>query len=405
MAEIPGGSFRMGSEAFYPEERPVHQVEVDGFWIDEQPVTVAEFRRFVKATGYVTLAERPPDPADYPDADPACSSPARWCSGPRAGRSTSTTSATGGPTCPGASWRRPEGPGSDTYTRGRHPVTQVAYEDARPTPRGRARRCRPRPSGSTRRAAASRARRSPGATSSPPAAGYGQHLAGRVPMAEPAGRRLRGHVAGRRVPAERLRAVRHDRQRVGVDDRRFPAARRVDGSAPCCAPATRATPQAPARPGRARSPAASSRAARTCARPTTACATGPRRARPRPSTPRRATSASAASSGPGDGRVGARPYCLNKTGGVPMPNPADQRDRLVLPPFRTAVRGRDRGRPRGLHGTATRSRSSSRPTTRSTSARTGHTSLAGLQTAVQVHRQPEAGDGRSQVTQLRTHGQ
>ena len=43
---------------------------VEGFWIDERPVTVAEFRRFVKATGHVTVAERPLDPADYPDADP-----------------------------------------------------------------------------------------------------------------------------------------------------------------------------------------------------------------------------------------------------------------------------------------------------------------------------------------------
>src|SRR4051812_17857650 len=69
MAWIPGGSFRMGSEDFYPEERPVRAVSVDGFWIDEHPVTVAEFRRFVKATGHVTLAERAPDPADYPDAE------------------------------------------------------------------------------------------------------------------------------------------------------------------------------------------------------------------------------------------------------------------------------------------------------------------------------------------------
>ena len=88
MAWIPGGTFLMGSEDFYPEERPVHPVSVDGFWMDEHPVTVAEFRRFVKATGYVTMAERPLDPADYPDADPRCSSPARSCSIGRAGRST-----------------------------------------------------------------------------------------------------------------------------------------------------------------------------------------------------------------------------------------------------------------------------------------------------------------------------
>ena len=61
----------MGSNDFYPEERPIHHVTVDGFWMDEHPVTSAEFRRFVKATGYVTVAERSPNPSDYPDADPA----------------------------------------------------------------------------------------------------------------------------------------------------------------------------------------------------------------------------------------------------------------------------------------------------------------------------------------------
>ena len=60
----------MGSEDFYPEERPVHRVHVDGFWMDEHPVTAAEFRRFVRATRYVTVAERPLDPADYPGALP-----------------------------------------------------------------------------------------------------------------------------------------------------------------------------------------------------------------------------------------------------------------------------------------------------------------------------------------------
>ena len=70
MVWVPGGEFLMGSNDFYPEERPVHGVVVDAFWIDEHPVTVAEFRRFVKATGHLTWAERPPDPADYPGALP-----------------------------------------------------------------------------------------------------------------------------------------------------------------------------------------------------------------------------------------------------------------------------------------------------------------------------------------------
>src|SRR5690606_26102377 len=71
MVWVPGGTFRMGSDGFYPEERPVHRVAVDGFWMDAHPVTGARFRRFVEATGYVTVAERRPDPADYPGADPS----------------------------------------------------------------------------------------------------------------------------------------------------------------------------------------------------------------------------------------------------------------------------------------------------------------------------------------------
>ena len=70
MRWIPGGTFAMGSESFYPEERPVHRVSVDGFWMDDHPVTAAEYRRFVRETKYVTVAERPLDPEQYPDADP-----------------------------------------------------------------------------------------------------------------------------------------------------------------------------------------------------------------------------------------------------------------------------------------------------------------------------------------------
>ncbi len=58
MKWIPGGTFWMGSAAFYPEERPVHQVTVDGFWMDERPVTMAECRRFVAATGYRPAARQ-----------------------------------------------------------------------------------------------------------------------------------------------------------------------------------------------------------------------------------------------------------------------------------------------------------------------------------------------------------
>src|SRR5436309_16061826 len=70
MVEVRGGQFRMGSDRFYPEERPVRDVSVDGFWIDSHPVTVAEYRRFVKNTGHITFAEQAPEAVDYPDADP-----------------------------------------------------------------------------------------------------------------------------------------------------------------------------------------------------------------------------------------------------------------------------------------------------------------------------------------------
>src|SRR5262245_47114108 len=68
MVWIPSTTFRMGSDSHYPEERPVHRVSVDGFWIDRCPVTNERFARFVAATGHVTFAEIPPDPANYPAA-------------------------------------------------------------------------------------------------------------------------------------------------------------------------------------------------------------------------------------------------------------------------------------------------------------------------------------------------
>jgi sulfatase modifying factor 1 len=70
MVWIPGGTFRMGSDDHYPEEAPVHRVAVAPFWIDRAPVTNRDFLNFVRATRYVTFAEIPPDPNDYPGALP-----------------------------------------------------------------------------------------------------------------------------------------------------------------------------------------------------------------------------------------------------------------------------------------------------------------------------------------------
>jgi formylglycine-generating enzyme len=130
MALVPEGTFLMGSEDFYPEERPVHRVQVDAFWMDRKPVTVAEFRRFVKATGYVTVAERPLDPAEYPDADPDLLVPGSLVFQPARGPVDLTDVRNWWRYVPGARWDRPEGPQSNAYLRARHPVTHVAHEDA-----------------------------------------------------------------------------------------------------------------------------------------------------------------------------------------------------------------------------------------------------------------------------------
>jgi len=130
MVWVPGGSFLMGSEDFYPEERPVRRVEVDGFWMDEHLVTVAEFRAFVKATGYVTVAERPLDPAQYPDADPDLLHPGSLVFHQTRGPVDLRDVTQWWRYTPGASWRHPGGPGSTLDGLDRHPVTHVAAEDA-----------------------------------------------------------------------------------------------------------------------------------------------------------------------------------------------------------------------------------------------------------------------------------
>ena len=130
MIFVPGGQFRMGSDKHYPEEAPVHRVNVDAFWIDPIPVTNRQFRKFVNATKHVTFAEIDPDPKDYPGALPHMLKAGSLVFSP--------------PREPvdlkdwsqwwrfkfGADWRRPYGPRSSISGMDDHPVVHVAYRDA-----------------------------------------------------------------------------------------------------------------------------------------------------------------------------------------------------------------------------------------------------------------------------------
>jgi sulfatase modifying factor 1 len=129
MVWVPGGEYLMGSDEHYAEEAPAHRVSVGGFWIDRFQVTNERFRRFVRETGYVTLAQRPPDRAAYPNARPEMLVPG------------STVFVNpGGPVdlrnqyhwwryVPGSDWRHPHGPGTTIRGLSRHPVVHVAWED------------------------------------------------------------------------------------------------------------------------------------------------------------------------------------------------------------------------------------------------------------------------------------
>jgi formylglycine-generating enzyme len=186
MVWVPGGSFLMGSEDFYPEERPVRRVEVDGFWINEHPVTDSEFRRFVKASGYVTLAERPLDPGQYPDADPALLHPGSLVFHQTAGPVDLRGPAQWWRYTPGTSWRHPAGPGSTLDGLDRHPVTHVAAEDADAYAAWAGKQLPTEAEWEfAARGGLDRAIFTCGNDEAPPRQGHGQYLAGRVSLAGP----------------------------------------------------------------------------------------------------------------------------------------------------------------------------------------------------------------------------
>jgi len=130
MVWLPGGSFTMGSDDHYPEERPARPARVDGFWIDRTPVTNRQFRQFVEATGHVTLAEIAPDPAEYPGADPSMLTPSSMLFVPPRHRVTLNGSiAQWWRFVPGTDWRHPAGPASNLDGLDDHPVVHVALQD------------------------------------------------------------------------------------------------------------------------------------------------------------------------------------------------------------------------------------------------------------------------------------
>jgi sulfatase modifying factor 1 len=128
MVWIEGGEFTMGSTEF-ADAQPLHRVAVDGFWIDSTEVTNAQFARFVKETGYVTIAERTPRAEDYPGAPPENLVAGSVVFTPPGHDVTLDDHYQWWAYVHGADWRHPEGPGSNIDGRMDHPVVHVAYAD------------------------------------------------------------------------------------------------------------------------------------------------------------------------------------------------------------------------------------------------------------------------------------
>jgi formylglycine-generating enzyme required for sulfatase activity len=140
MAWIPGGEFSMGSsdptclscggKDTMPDARPIHRVQVDGFWMDRTEVTNAQWRKFVAATGYVTVAERKPRAEDFPGAPPEKLVPGGVVFSPPVVPVTLDNHFQWWSYVKGANWRQPGGSGSGLKGRENCPVVQIAYEDA-----------------------------------------------------------------------------------------------------------------------------------------------------------------------------------------------------------------------------------------------------------------------------------
>jgi sulfatase modifying factor 1 len=130
MRHIPGGTFTMGSQRFYPEEAPVRRVKVDPFWMDEAPVTNRQFATFVEETGYKTVAEIAPDPRDYPGMDPELAQPGSLVFQRTSGPVDLSNYANWWHFILHSDWQHPTGPHSSLAGLEDHPVVHVAYADA-----------------------------------------------------------------------------------------------------------------------------------------------------------------------------------------------------------------------------------------------------------------------------------
>ena len=131
MVWIPSGSFRMGSDIpAFADAQPLHRVDLDGFWLDATPITNSDYEKFVKATGYTTIAELKPDPADFPGVAPERLVPGSLVFKPPQHAVPLDDVSQWWAYVPGACWRHPEGPGSIIEGREDHPAVQICYKDA-----------------------------------------------------------------------------------------------------------------------------------------------------------------------------------------------------------------------------------------------------------------------------------